>query len=141
MFPFRRDQFGELVGEFNRMSDEFNRLFGMRPTAEVGPLMNLWADDNNVYAELDLPGVDPAKVEVLVTEGNQLTVQGERTAPEVKGAVWVRKERPVGRFTRQVTLPVLVDADKVDARYEYGVLKLTLPKSEAAKPRKITVKA
>jgi HSP20 family protein len=140
MFPFRRDPFGELVGEFNRVSDEFNRLFGLRPTASGGPLMNLWADDNNVYAELDLPGVDPAKVEVLVTEGNQLTVQGERPAPEVQGAVWVRQERPVGRFTRQVTLPVLVDADKVEARYEHGVLKLTLPKSEAAKPRKITVK-
>ena len=64
-----------------------------------------------------------------------------RAAPEVPGAVWVRQERPVGRFTRQVTLPVLVDADKVEARYEHGVLKLTLPKSEAAKPRKITVKA
>jgi HSP20 family protein len=139
MFPFRSDPLGDLEREFNRLSEAFSRGFGMRPSG--GPLMNLWADDNNVYAELDLPAVDPGKVEVFVTEGNQLTVQGERSAPEVQGAVWVRQERPFGRFTRQVTLPVLVDPDKVEARYEHGVLKLTLPKSEAAKPRKITVKA
>jgi HSP20 family protein len=140
MFPFRGDPLGELEREFNRLSEAFNRGFGLRGTTG-GPLMNLWADDNNVYAELDLPAVNPDKVEVLVTEGNQLTVQGERAAPEVPGAVWVRQERPVGRFTRQVTLPVLVDPDKVEARYEHGVLKLTLPKSEAAKPRKITVQS
>lgn len=140
MFPFRGDPLGELEREFNRLSDAFNRGFGYRAAAG-GPMMNLWADDNNVYAELDLPAVDPEKVEVLITDGNQLTVQGERTAPEVPGAVWVRQERPVGRFTRQVTLPVLVDSDRVEARYEHGVLKLTLPKSEAAKPRKITVKS
>ena len=141
MNAFRRDPFGELMGEFNRVSGELNRLFGLRPTAVSGPLMNLWADENNVYAELDLPSVDPSRLEVTVTEGNELTVQGERPAPEVPGAVWVRQERPFGRFTRSVTLPVLVDADKVEAKYEHGVLKLTLPKSEAAKPRKITVKA
>lgn len=143
---FRRDPFTELVGEFNRVQDELNRLFGgVRPAAWTagpagGPALNLWADDHNVYAEVDLPAFDPAKLDVTVTEGNKLTIQGERTAPEPQGAVWVRQERPVGRFSRTVTLPVLVDADKVEARYEDGVLKLTLPKSEAAKPRKITVK-
>jgi HSP20 family protein len=53
----------------------------------------------------------------------------------------VRQERPYGSFSREVTLPVLVDADKVQASYENGVLRLVLPKSEAAKPRKITVQA
>jgi len=142
MPTFRRDPFGEMVTEFNRVQDEFNRLFGLRAPAAAGVLpLNLWADEHNVYAEADLPAVDPEKVEVFVTEGNQLTVQGERAAPAVDGAVWVRQERPVGRFARVVTLPVLVDPDKVEARYEHGVLKLTLPKSEAAKPRKISVKA
>jgi len=140
---FRRDPFNELVGEFNRVQDELNRLFGLRATgagAVGGPPLNLWADEHNVYAEVDLPAFDPDKLDVTVTEGNRLTVAGERTAPEVPGAVWVRQERPVGRFNRTVTLPVLVDADKVEAKYEDGVLKLTLPKSEAAKPRKITVR-
>jgi HSP20 family protein len=140
MFTARRDPFNDLWSEVNRVSEEMNRLFGPRGAAGAGLPLNVWADDHNLYAEVDLPDADPGKLDVTVTEGNQLTIAGERAAPDVKGAVWVRQERPFGRFTRAVTLPVLVDADKVEARYENGVLKLTLPKSEAAKPRKITVK-
>jgi HSP20 family protein len=106
----------------------------------VGPLLNLWEDDENLYAEADLPDVQADKLEVLVNEGNQLTIQGERKAPDIKNAVWHRQERPHGQFVRTVTLPMLVDAEKVEARFEQGVLKLTLPKSAAAKPRKINVK-
>jgi len=143
MVNTRRDPFGDIWAEFNRVSEEVNRLFdpARGATAGTGPALNLWADEHNLYAEADLPDLDPAKLDVTVTEGNTLTIQGERPAPEVKDAVWVRQERPYGRFTRTVTLPVLVDPDKVEASYENGVLKLTLPKSEAAKPRKITVKA
>lgn len=143
MVNVRRDPFGDIWAEFNRVSDEVNRLFGpgRGPTPGGGPALNLWADEQNLYAEADLPDLDPAKLDVTVTEGNTLTIQGERPAPEVKDAVWVRQERPYGRFSRTVTLPVLVDPDKVEATYEDGVLKLTLPKSEAAKPRKIVVKA
>jgi HSP20 family protein len=135
-----RDPIGELFNEFARVQGEVNRLFhsNFRPS---GPPMNLWSDDQNLYAEVDLPGFDPARIDVTVTEGNKLTIHGERTAPEVPGAVWVRQERPVGRFDRELTLPVLVDADRVEADYVDGVLRLTLPKSEAARPRKITVKA
>lgn len=140
MRAFRRDPFGELLSEFNRVQGEFDRLFGGRPAAAAAPLVNVWTDEHAVYAEADLPAVDPAKLDVFVTEGNQLTIQGERAAPEVSGSVWVRQERPTGTFSRVVTLPALVDADKVEAKYEHGVLKLTLPKSEAAKPRKIVVK-
>jgi len=75
-----------------------------------------------------------------VNEGNQLMVQGERPAPQITGAVWVRQERPFGKFVRAITLPSLVNPDRVEARYENGVLRLTLPKHEAAKPRKIVVK-
>lgn len=142
MTAFRRDPFGTFVNEFNRVQDEFDRLFGLRSTTDgTGLRINLWQDDNAVYAELDLPAVDPAKLDIQVTEGNRLTVQGERPAPEATGAVWVRQERPFGTFSRAVVLPALVDADKVEATYEHGVLKLTLPKSEAAKPRKISVRA
>lgn len=140
MSTFRRDPFGTFVSEFNRVQEEFDKLFGLRADG-TGPRINLWQDDQAVYAELDLPAVDPAKLDVQVTEGNRLTVQGERPAPEVAGAVWVRQERPFGTFSRAVVLPALVDPDKVEATYTHGVLKLTLPKSEAAKPRKISVRS
>jgi len=147
MNRLRRNPFGLLVNEVNAVQEEFARLFGRvspfatASTAVAGPLLNVWEDDQALYVEADLPGIDPAKLDVTVTEGNQLTLQGERAAPEVKGAAWVRQERPSGSFTRVIGLPALVDADKVDARYEHGVLRLTLPKHEAAKPRKIQVHA
>jgi HSP20 family protein len=136
MTAFRRDPFAQLLTEFDRVQRDLNTLF----TAQAAPLpVSLWQDEQAVYAEIDLPGIDPAKLDVTVTEGTKLTVAGERPTTEPSGAVWVRQERPAGKFSREFNLPVLVDADTVQAKYEHGVLRLTLPKSEAAKPRKIAV--
>jgi len=142
----RRNPFGGVFGEVDRVQQEFARLFGRLGTfgteqaAAVLPI-NVWEDEHGLYAEADLPGLNPTSLDVFVTEGNQLTIQGERKAPEINGASWVRQERPFGQFTRVVGLPALVDADKVEATYEHGVLRVTLPKSEAARPRKIAVRA
>jgi len=144
----RRNPFGSFVNDVNAVQEEVARLlhrvspFPAAPQAgTAGPLLNVWEDEHALYVDADLPGVDPAKLDVTVTEGNQLTIQGERAAPDINGATWVRQERPAGTFTRVVGLPALVNADKVEARYEGGVLRLTLPKHEAAKPRKIQVQA
>src|SRR6185369_3462276 len=107
----------------------------------AGPGVNVWEDANNVFVEAELPGIDASKLDISVIEGNQLTIQGERPMLEMAGSVWHRQERSYGSFTRVLTLPTLVDADAVDATYVAGVLKLTLPKAEAAKPRKIAVKS
>ncbi|MBX9580998.1 MAG: Hsp20/alpha crystallin family protein [Gemmataceae bacterium] len=143
-----RNPFGGLFHEVNAVQEQFARLVNrVAPYAAAtaagvsGPLLNVWEDENALYVEADLPGIDPAKLDITVAEGNHLTVGGERAVPEVAGAVWVRQERPAGKFARSVGLPALVDADKVEAKYENGVLRLTLPKHEAAKPRKIQVKA
>jgi HSP20 family protein len=139
MIVRNRNPFGTLWQEFNQVQDEFNKWFARGTRGPSAPALSVWEDENAVYAEADLPGLDPAKIEITVNEGNQLTVQGERPATEISGAVWVRQERPFGRFVRAITLPALVDADKVEAKYDNGVLRLTLPKHEAAKPRKIVV--
>jgi HSP20 family protein len=139
MSGIRRDAFAELANEFSRVQDEFQRLFNGRSTGQNGPAMNIWSDEHNVFAQFDLPGVDVAKIDISITEGNELTVQGERPEPQITNAVWIRQERGGGTFRRSFTLPVLVDPDKVEAKYENGVLRLTLPKHEAAKPRKISV--
>jgi len=132
----------DLWGELSRVQDEFNRLLNLRNAgAGNGLPINLWADEQAIYAEVDLPNLDVANLDVTVKDGNELTIRGERKPPELPNAVWVRQERSFGQFSRTLALPVLVDADKVEAKYEEGVLKLTLPKHEAAKPRKITVKA
>lgn len=132
---------GALWQEINQVQDEFNKWFGRGVRGPSAPALNVWEDENAVHAEADLPGLDPSKIEVTVNEGNQLTVQGERPATEIPGAVWVRQERSFGKFVRAITLPSLVNADQVEARYENGVLRLKLPKHEAARPRKIVVKS
>ena len=143
----RRDVFNELFNDVNRFPEEFQRMFGRNPFGNnarwvpTGPAMNVWADEQAVYAEVDLPGTDVEKLDVSVTEGNKLTIQGERPVLELPNAVWHRQERGAGTFTRTLTLPTMVDANKVDAQFENGVLRLTLPRSEAAKPRKIAIKA
>lgn len=140
-----RNPFNALFNDVHTMQEEFSRLFHranpFTAAPPAGPPLNVWEDDHALYVAADLPGLDPATIDVTVTEGNQLTIQGERAAPDIQGAVWVRQERPVGRFARGVALPALVDADKVEAVYADGVLRLTLPKHEAAKPRKVQVRA
>ncbi len=138
----RRDPLFGVFNELARAQDEFNRIFNVTGGSGTlaGPRINLWEDDHNLYAETDLPGVADDQIEIMVKEGNQLTVQAERAAPAKDNATWYRQERPYGQFQRSISLPVLVDADRVEAALENGVLKLILPKSEAAKPRKITVK-
>jgi HSP20 family protein len=146
MTRISRNPFGQLHNEVKKVQEELIRVFGRLLTitwqgpAGSGPLLNIWEDEQSLYAEADIPGIDPAKLDISVTEGNQLTIQGERIAPEIKAATWIRQERPFGTFVRVISLPSLVDADKVEAKYENGVLGLVLPKSEAAKPRKIAVK-
>ena len=143
MALMRLNGFNDLFREMSRFQEEFNRTFarngGGSPT--VGPPVNVWADEHAVYVEADLPGVDAGKLDIAVTEGNRLTIQGERPEVNLPNAVWHRQERGHGTFVRELTLPTLVDADKVEARYEQGVLRLTLPKAEAAKPRKIAVRS
>lgn len=137
----------DLWHEIGRVQDELLRMFGRqangprRSIEPAGPAVNVWEDDETVFAESDLPGMSLDKLEVLVTEGDQLTIQGERQINVPVGVVWHRQERAFGQFIRHVKLPALVDADRVQAKYEHGVLKLTMPKSEAAMPKKITILA
>ena len=81
------------------------------------------------------------QLQVSVTNRNQLTLQGERLADETAKGRWHRRERGFGRFQRVLKLPTPVDADKIEATFENGVLHVVLPKAEEAKPRKIAVKA
>jgi HSP20 family protein len=130
-----REQMGRLFGRWGVG-------FGTRPELEVSyPPLNLWEDDNFVYTEAELPGLKLEDLEITVTGDNQLTIKGKRESKAPPKAEWHRQERAFGSFERVLTLPVSVDAAKVEARLENGVLIIKMAKSEAAKPRKITVKA
>ena len=110
-----------------------------RTPAAVGMPMDLYREGDTFYAEIDLPGVDPSSVDVDVDD-RTLTVRAERkTATGDAGRSWLTRERPTGTFARQLTLGSRVALDRIEAEYSDGVLRLTIPMAEDAKPRKISV--
>jgi HSP20 family protein len=136
----------EEVSDFDRLRQEVNRLFnvfgpGTEPfVSRVYPALNLTDDGSNFYVRAELPGVDPESLDISVVEG-QLLIRGERKIqPEEQKAGYHRRERESGIFRRTMTLPAKVDPGKVAADLKNGVLTVTLPRAEEAKPRKISVK-
>jgi HSP20 family protein len=132
------------AGEINRLQNEIDRVFGDRNGGSTFgvrayPPINMWEDDDNLYVESEVPGMDLEAFEIFVNDSNQLTLQGERKKPVEENAKFHREERNFGRFSRVLTLPVLVDADATAAQYRSGVLLITLPKKAEAKPRRIKV--
>jgi len=105
------------------------------------PLVNLLEDKDNLYVEALTPGVDPQSLNVTVMQG-RLTVSGEksRVAADVKPEAFHRSERASGKFVRTFDLPVEVNEERILAEYKNGLLIVTLPKAEKAKPRQVNVK-
>lgn len=104
------------------------------------PPLNLREDESNLYVEAEFPGFNLDDLEMYVTGGNQLSIKGERKQPELEQGTWHRQERGYGSFSRLMELPGPVDGDRVSAEFRHGVLTITLPKKEEAKPRRIEVK-
>jgi HSP20 family protein len=125
-------------GTWRRPFSRFSFLPGLG--ARTYPLINLGEDTDNVYIEALAPGLDADSVEISVQQG-QIRIAGEKPAitPEVKPEAYHRNERNAGRFVRTMELPTTVDADKVQAQYKNGLLLITLPKVEEAKPKQISV--
>ena len=111
--------------------------FGRSPTSAAMP-MDLYRSGDHFVMCLDLPGVDPGSIDVNV-EDRTLTVRANRTAPTGDDTQWLVRERTTGAYARQMTLGRGLALDKVDASYADGVLTLTIPVAEDAKPRRIEV--
>jgi HSP20 family protein len=118
----------------------FRTAFLPGRSARTYPMLNVSEDKDNVYVEALAPGLDPESIEVSVHQG-QLRMAGEKPAitADVKPEAYHRSERGAGRFLRTLTLPAEVNADKVSAQYKNGLLLLSLPKAEQAKPKQIAV--
>jgi HSP20 family protein len=102
--------------------------------------MDAWRRGDTVEVAFDLPGIDPESVDLTV-ERNVLTVKAERRWQPEEELQFLLRERPQGSFTRQIVLSDAVDADKIEARYENGVLLVSAPVAETAKPHRIEIKA
>ena len=120
--------------QFDRLAEQ---LLGTTARPAAMP-MDAWGADGEFVVEFDLPGIDPNSIDLDV-ERNVLTVRAERrpsTGPDVE---LVAAERPRGIFSRQLMLGDTLDADRIAASYQAGVLRLSIPVAEKAKPRKITI--
>jgi HSP20 family protein len=135
-------------GVMPRLQDEINRLFGNARENDSSSATAMWVPpvDIHEYADrfelyVDLPGVDPASVE-LTLEGGVLTLAGERPQAVHKDgeqAQGLRVERGYGQFHRRFVLPDTVDGEKVNATGNHGVLRVRIPKQPKAMPRRIQI--
>jgi HSP20 family protein len=145
----RWEPFGGMQQEMSRFRRDFDRMFGrmaVAPSAWSGlaasfPAMNIWEDEESIYAEAELPGQTLQDLEITMTGDNRLTIKGERKQQSLEKAEWHRQERGFGGFERIIDLPVSMDSSKVEAHFENGVLTIKMGKSPQSKPRKITVKS
>ena len=135
--------------EFSTLQDRMNRLFresygpeGREETlnnTSFAPPVDVYEDEHSVNLKIEVPGIDEKDIDVRI-ENNVLAVHGERKfEKEEKQENFRRVERQYGSFTRTFTLPTTVDAEKVSANYDKGVLKIALPKKAEAKPKQIKV--
>jgi HSP20 family protein len=108
-----------------------------RAATRLAPL-DLYRTEDTYVLSVDLPGVDAGSLDVDV-DGRILTVRAQRTAPSVEGATWLSRERSSGAYVRKLRLGDGIDTEGIAADYANGVLKVTLPVSEKAKPRKVAV--
>ena len=132
----------------HQLRDEMDRLLSgvLGPASEpwwsrVGrdqPAVNLFEDGDTLVAELEVPGLKRDQVDISVG-GGELSIQIQRPEFRQDEVTYHRRERPVGTFTRVLRLPADVDADRINAELRDGVLTISLPKAESAKPRKIEV--
>lgn len=132
--------------DFERMRREFDTLvqgvaaeYPGRFGAPVFPALNISEDAHTLYVRAEIPGVKAADLDLAV-EGDTLTISGERkTSPPAAKLSYHRREIECGRFSRAVTLPARVAPDKISAHCQNGILTITLPKAEEAKPRRIAI--
>jgi HSP20 family protein len=130
---------GQLREELDR---HFSTLVENLPSvnSRTFPAINVWEQNDNLFAEAEVPGMQVEDLSISVV-GRELTISGTRKDRGEESTTYHRRERGTGEFTRVIRLPFDVDSSRVDANLQGGVLQITLPKSEAAKPRKIQVNA
>lgn len=136
------------LDRWSNLRDELNSLFEMpfgSSFARAGQLFTGWSPALDLYetaddlvAVVELPGMRKEDIDISLHDGT-LTISGERKRESTNGEKAQRTERYVGTFRRSIALPTRVDASKVNASYQDGILKVTLPKAEEAKPKQIQV--
>jgi len=134
--------------EFSKLFDSFNNRFGLKSSKEDedfanavwSPLTDIREDEDKYSLHLDLPGVKKEDVKITFNNG-QIAISGERNfEKEEKNSKYHHVERAFGKYYRAFNLPEKIIEDRIDAEFKDGILKITIPKAEEAKPKQIEVK-
>lgn len=136
-----------IFDELESLQESMNRAIDGRSgnrTRERGykyPLMNVWTSADGLVVDAELPGANPNDVDISVL-ADELTISGKINAtPKQEGETVHRQERPSGEFSRTLQLPFRADAEGVKAAFKNGILRVSIPRSEEEKPKKITIEA
>ncbi len=136
------EPFSDLVSLRDDMDRFFETFFGQHPEDREGfwtPILDIEDSNGNIVVKAEIPGMEKDEIKVSV-RNNMLSISGERKQEiETKDKTFHRIERSYGKFSRTITLPSEVDADKIKAAYKDGVLNIILPKPESMKPKQIEV--
>lgn len=148
-FFYNRQRVSHPWGDMATFNREMNRLFdrvfvdnrARQTTAANFPAMNIWTNDDGAKLTANLAGVSSEDLDISV-EGDTLTLSGVRHELELpEGTKQYRQERRAGEFSRTFQFPFNIEADHVEAKFDKGVLHVSLPRAEAEKPKKIAVQA
>lgn len=125
--------------QFDRLADVWSGAPRRSVAAGVFPLVNVTEDVNKFFVRVELPGVQSEALDIQAT-GKTITISGERKITEDNAnARYHRREREPGKFSRVLAMPSEIDADRIEAKLEDGILTVVIPKAEAAKPRQIKI--
>ena len=125
-----------------REFDAMRRALTRWPATSVEfPAVNVWVSGDNAFLTSEIPGVEAGSLEISVV-GKSVTIRGTRQPELLKeGETFHRKERWLGQFSKTIEMPFAIDSAKVEAKSAMGILQISLPRAEADKPKKITVKS
>jgi len=130
--------------EMERLRRDMDGLFsnyGRTAASATYPLINVYEDKDNMVVTAELPGATKEKVSITFSDG-VLTIAGKQEAPaSVKNMSAVRQERTEGEFEKTINIPTKIDQNGINASFGNGILTITLPKAEEAKPKTITIEA
>lgn len=132
--PFR--EISNAMTKMNEFLSDFDRFFYNEPRGFY-PAVDISEDEKNIYFNLELPGLTKEDVQIKIKDGNVLAIKGEKkqeTKTEDKERNFIRVERHYGEFSRFFSLPDNVNPDKIDAKFNNGVLSITIEKKEPEKP-------
>ncbi|MCX6137385.1 MAG: Hsp20/alpha crystallin family protein [Ignavibacteriales bacterium] len=131
--------FNEVFGASQIFDQMFPRSYRAGARASEYPYVNVAEYKDEVLVVAEVPGVPKENIKLQLHDGT-LTISGERKTPSGENGTWLRNEISYGSFSRTIELPDHVNIDKVSAEYSNGILRITLPKSEEAKPREISIR-